>query len=112
MKTRVTTDLDWTCIDDSLLVLQSTCNCVLGDNGLSCASVSRHENTLISLDGVDGDLLKGIQGELVLARRLCWGNMGSDRNIRIAWWYGNLMSNLGLISATTHDSRNDLHRLT
>jgi hypothetical protein len=90
------TDLDWACVYDSLLVLQCQCDCILGDNGLSCASVRRNENALISLDGVDGNLLKGIEGELVLARRFCWGNMGSDRDIRIVWWYGNLMSNLEL----------------
>ena len=27
--------------------------------------------------------------------------MGSDRNIRIAWWYGNLMSNLGFDNQLT-----------
>jgi hypothetical protein len=93
---RFSTNLDWTCVDDPLLVLQGLCNCILGDNGLACTSVRRHKNTLISLDSVDGNLLKWIESELVLARRLCWGNMGGDGNIRIAWWYGDLMSNLEL----------------
>jgi hypothetical protein len=41
-------------------------------------------------------LLKWIEGKFVLARRLCWRDMGSNGNIRIDWGYGNLMSNLEL----------------
>lgn len=46
-------NLDWTRVDDPLFILQCLCDRILGDNGLSCASMSRHENTLISLDGVN-----------------------------------------------------------
>ena len=54
----------------------------------------RHENALVSLDGMDGNLLERVQGKLVLACWLRGRDMRGDGNIRIAWRYGNLMSNL------------------
>ena len=105
------TNLDGTCVDDPLLTLQCLCNRILGDNSLSCASMRRHENALISLDGVDWNLLRSIKGELVLTGRLHQGNMRGDGNIGIAWGYSNLMLNLVELTIS-YNSRNQRGSLT
>ena len=86
--------LDRTCIDYSLLVCQSLGNSVFGDNSLPGRCMRRDKDTLVTLDGVDGDLLEGVQGELVFPCGLFWRNMVRDRYIRVTGWYRDLVADL------------------
>src|SRR5579871_3085084 len=50
----------WTCVYDSLIVLQTLCDSVLSDNSLSSTSVRRNQHAFTAFYGCDCDLLEGI----------------------------------------------------
>lgn len=59
--------LDRTRVDDPLLIRQSLSDSILCYHGLTGRGMCGYEHALVSLDGVDGDLLEGIEGEFVFA---------------------------------------------
>lgn len=61
------TYLDRTRVDDPLLIRQSLSDCILCYHGLTGRGMCGYKNALVSLDGVDGNLLEGVEGEFVFA---------------------------------------------
>lgn len=59
------TYLDRTRVDDPLLICESLSDSILCYHGLTGRGMCGYEHALISLNGVDGDLLEGIEGEFI-----------------------------------------------
>lgn len=53
-----------------------------------------HENGLIPLNGINGDLLEGVEREFVFPGRFGWRDVLGYGNVVVAWRNGDLMSDL------------------
>ena len=90
----LSTGLDRTRVDHTLLVLQTLRDGVLRHNGLTGARVRRHQHALVPLDGVHGDLLERIERELVFARGRCGGHVVRDGDVWVSCGDRDLVANL------------------
>ena len=88
------TNLNRTCVDYPLFVLETLRNGILSDDCLSGTSMSGDEDTLISLNSMHSNLLERIESELVFACWFSWWYMVGDRCIRVARRNSNLVADL------------------
>ena len=72
---RHATDLDRTRVYNTLLVLQTLGDGVLGNDRFTGTRMCGDEYTLVALNGVHGHLLEGIQNELIFSCGLGWRYM-------------------------------------
>lgn len=89
-----TTSLDGTRVNHTLFVFKTLRNSVLRHYGLSSAGVGRNQDTLISLNSMNRNLLEGIQCKLVFPCRFRWGNMGCYWHVWEPRGYCDLMPDL------------------
>lgn len=90
----LTTSLDGTGIDDTLLVLQTVRYCILCYNSLTRTRVCRYQYALVTLDRMNRHLLEGIQCEFIFSRWFRRRYMTRDRNVRITRRHRNLVTDL------------------
>jgi hypothetical protein len=105
------THLDRTCVYNPLLVSEALRNGVLSDDCFASTGVSRHQHTFSPLDGMDRNLLEWVEGERIHSCGFGGRDMLRNRNIRIAWGYGDLVADLASLFNTLTSIRGQISHL-
>ncbi len=84
--------LDGRSVDDTLTVLETLGDGVLGDDSLTGGRMRRHEDRFVPLDAGDRVALEGIERELVLLRWRVVGDVLGEWHIWIVGWKCYLMT--------------------